>query len=62
MNPIENRDGTGKKRENYTVSEKVKSQKYSKMLVCNYFWRTCDQQKIDGTEYLVGKLHAYEFK
>ena len=62
MNPIENRDGTRKKRENYTVSEKVKFQKYSKMLVCNYFWRTCDQQEIDGIEYRGGKLNAYEFK
>ncbi len=62
MNPIENRDDIGKLWENYIISERVKFQKYSKMLVYNYFWRTYDQQEIDWVEDREGKLHAYEFK
>jgi predicted AAA+ superfamily ATPase len=62
MNPIESRDDIGKLWENYIVSERVKFQKYSKMLVYNYFWRTYDQQEIDWVEDRGGKLHAYEFK
>lgn len=62
MNSIENRDDIGKLWENYIIGERVKFQKYSKMLVYNYFWRTYDQQEIDWIEDREGKLHAYEFK
>ena len=44
------------------VSERIKLQHYSNMLVYNYFWRTYDQQEIDWIEDRSGKLYAYEFK
>lgn len=62
MNAIENRNDIGALWENYIVSERVKYQKYTNMLVYNYFWRTYDQQEIDWIEDRGGKLHAYEFK
>ena len=62
MSSIENRNDIGKLWENYIIGERVKFQKYSKMLVYNYFWRTYDQQEIDWVEDRGGKLHAYEFK
>ena len=62
MNPIESRDDIGKLWENYIISERIKFQKYNKILVYNYFWRTYDQQEIDWVEDRGGKLHAYEFK
>lgn len=62
INPIELRDDVGKLWENYVISERIKYQKYSKMLVNNYFWRTYDHQEIDWLEEREGKLFAYEFK
>lgn len=62
MKPIENRNDIGILWENYIISERIKYQKYEKMLVYNYFWRTYDQQEIDWIEDREGKLHAYEFK
>ena len=62
MKPIENRNDIGILWENYIISERIKYQKYRKMLVYNYFWRTYDQQEIDWIEDRGGKLHAYEFK
>lgn len=62
MNPIELRDDIGKLWENYIISERIKFQKYNRMLVYNYFWRTYDQQEIDWIEDRGGMLHAYEFK
>jgi hypothetical protein len=48
--------------ENYIISERVKFQRYNKMLVNNYFWRTYDQQEIDWVEERGGRLYGYEFK
>ncbi|HHB52715.1 MAG TPA: ATP-binding protein [Saprospiraceae bacterium] len=62
MNPIELRNDIGALWENYIISERIKHQKYSRMLVYNYFWRTYDQQEIDWIEDREGILHAYEFK
>ncbi|MEM6298241.1 MAG: ATP-binding protein [Bacteroidota bacterium] len=62
LNPIEKREDVGKLWENYIISERIKYQKYSGMLVYNYFWRTYDQQEIDWVEDREGKLFAYEFK
>ncbi len=62
MNSIENRNDIGILWENYIVGERLKHQRYSNMLVYNYFWRTYDQQEIDWIEDRGGKLHAYEFK
>ncbi|NJC28007.1 ATP-binding protein [Neolewinella antarctica] len=62
LRPIENRNDIGILWENYIVSERIKYQKYSNMLVYNYFWRTYDRQEIDWIEDRESKLHAYEFK
>lgn len=62
MNPIELRNDIGQLWENYIISERIKMQLYSGMLVYNYFWRTYDQQEIDWIENRAGKLYAYEFK
>ena len=60
--PLENRNDVGALWENYIISERIKFQHYSNMLVYNYFWRTYDQQEIDWVEDRGGRLHAYEFK
>jgi predicted AAA+ superfamily ATPase len=62
LNPIELRDDVGMLWENYIISERIKYQRYNKMLVNNYFWRTYDQQEIDWVEEREGKLYGYEFK
>ncbi len=62
VNPIEIRNDIGALWENYIISERLKYQSYSRMLVYNYFWRTYDQQEIDWIEDREGKLYAYEFK
>jgi len=62
MNPLELRNDIGELWENYIISERLKYQAYSRMLVYNYFWRTYDQQEIDWVEDRGGILHAYEFK
>ncbi len=62
MNPIGIRNDIGLLWENYIISERIKFQKYSRMLVYNYFWRTYDQQEVDWIEDRGGILHAYEIK
>lgn len=62
MNPIELRNDVGQLWENYVISERIKYQNYSGMIVNNYFWRTYDQQEIDWVEERGGKLYGYEFK
>lgn len=62
MNPIELRNDVGVLWENYIISERLKFQKYRRILVYNYFWRTYDQQELDWIEEREGKLFAYEFK
>jgi len=62
VNPIELRNDIGQLWENYVISERIKFQKYSGMIVNNYFWRTYDQQEIDWVEEREGKLYAFEFK
>ena len=62
VNPLALRDDVGTLWENYIISERIKVQKYHRMLVYNYFWRTYDQQEIDWVEDRGGVLHAYEFK
>ena len=56
------RNDIGELWENYLLSERVKYQNYSGMLVSNYFWRTYDQQEIDWIEERGGKLYAFEVK
>lgn len=62
LNPVDRRRDIGILWENYIVGERVKHQKYSNMLVYNYFWRTYDQQEIDWVEDRESRLHAFEFK
>lgn len=62
MNPLELRNDIGQLWENYMISERIKYQHYSGMIVNNYFWRTYDQQEVDWIEERGGKLYAYEFK
>ncbi|MEM6265240.1 MAG: DUF4143 domain-containing protein, partial [Bacteroidota bacterium] len=62
LNPIHLRNDMGILWENYMVSERIKAQHYSDMLVYNYFWRTYDQQEIDWIEDRGGQLYGYEFK
>jgi predicted AAA+ superfamily ATPase len=62
LNPIQLRNDMGVLWENYMVSERIKFQHNSSMLVYNYFWRTYDQQEIDWVEDRGGQLYGYEFK
>lgn len=62
MNPIELRNDIGMLWENYVISERLKHQRYQRMIVNNYFWRTYDKQEIDWLEEREGKLFGYEFK
>ncbi len=62
LNPIGLRNDVGMLWENYVISERIKYQRYNKILVNNYFWRTYDQQEIDWVEERGGKLYGYEFK
>jgi predicted AAA+ superfamily ATPase len=62
LNPVIQRSDIGILWENYILSERIKFQNYSSMLVNNYFWRTYDRQEIDWIEERGGKLYAYEMK
>ena len=62
LNPLSTRNDIGTLWENYIISERLKYQKYTSMLVHNYFWRTYDRQEIDWIEDRGGKLYAYEMK
>jgi predicted AAA+ superfamily ATPase len=62
LNPFPLRNDIGLLWENYIISERIKYQAYTSMLVNNYFWRTYDRQEIDWIEERSGKLFAYEFK
>lgn len=62
LNPISSRDDVGRLWENYIISERIKFQRYNKMIVNNYFWRTYDKQEIDWVEERGGKLYGFEFK
>ncbi len=62
VNPLALRNDVGQLWENYAISERIKLQQYSGMIVNNYFWRTYDQQEIDWVEERGGKLYGYEFK
>jgi hypothetical protein len=62
LNPIEQRDDTGKLWENYCVSERVKKQVYLQKFSDFHFWRTYDQQEIDLIEITEGSMSAFEFK
>lgn len=62
LNPLSLRNDTGELWENYLISERIKHQHYTGMLVNNYFWRTYQMQEIDFIEEREGKQFAYEIK
>ena len=62
FNLITLRSDIGELWENYIISERIKFQNYTGMIVNNYFWRTYYQQEIDWVEDRGGKLYAYEIK
>lgn len=62
FNALNLRDDTGKLWENYMISERMKYQSNTGMIVNNFFWRTYDKQEIDLVEEREGKLFAYEMK
>jgi predicted AAA+ superfamily ATPase len=62
FNPIAIRNDIGELWENYILSERIKYQHYTGMIVNNYFWRTYYQQEIDWVEERGGNLFAYEIK
>lgn len=62
FNPLNLRADAGELWENYILSERIKYQHYSQLLVNNYFWRTYQRQEIDWIEEREGNLFAYEIK
>ena len=62
MNDLTTRNDVGELWENYIISERIKFQQNTNMLVANYFWRTYQQQEIDWIEERGGNLFAYEMK
>ena len=62
MNPLNIRNDVGQLWENYIISERLKFQRYNRMIVNNFFWRTYDQQEIDWVEERGGNLYGFEFK
>lgn len=62
LNPLLMRNDSGELWENYIISERIKYQHYTGMMVSNYFWRTYEQQEIDLIEESGGELAAYEMK
>ncbi len=62
VNDLSLRNDVGELWENYIISERIKFQNNTNMLVSNYFWRTYQQQEIDWIEEREGSLFAYEIK
>ena len=62
LNPLSQRNDVGELWENYLISERLKYQSYTGMVVNNYSWRTYHQQEIDWVEERGGTLFGYEIK
>ena len=62
FNSLNLRNDVGQLWESFLVVERIKSQRYFKILSNNYFWRTWDQKEIDFLEERKGKIFAFEFK
>src|SRR3989344_1326884 len=62
FNPLNIRNDIGQLWENFLVSERLKTQKYTSLFANNYFWRTWQQQEIDFVEERQGQLFGFEFK
>jgi predicted AAA+ superfamily ATPase len=62
FNPLSLRQDTGILWENFMMSERMKSNRYTNRFVNSYFWRTHAQQEIDMVEETDGQIYATEFK
>ena len=62
FNPLALRNDTGQLWENFLVSERLKSNTYTKRYPNSYFWRTHDQKELDLIEESGGQLNGFEFK
>ncbi len=62
FNPLNLRNDTGPLWENFTIAQKIISDRNQKLNFNYYFWRTYDQQEIDFIKEAQGKLEAYEIK
>jgi len=62
FNPLSERQDAGGIWENFMISERLKSNEYSRHYCNSFFWRTTTQQEVDYIEEYGGQLHAYEFK
>lgn len=60
--PFETRQDKGALWENFLISERMKSNKYSNSLARCYFWRTTSQQEIDYVETINETITAFEIK
>ncbi|MDX9883090.1 MAG: ATP-binding protein [Prolixibacteraceae bacterium] len=60
--PLNLRQDKGALWENFLVSERIKSNHYSRKYVNMYFWKTHQKQEIDLIEEADGQLCAFEFK
>lgn len=60
--PIQSRTDAGALWENYSISERLKNNRYNESDAKSFFWRTTQQQEIDYIEEENGEYHLYEFK
>jgi predicted AAA+ superfamily ATPase len=60
--PFSERQDKGAIWENFLITERLKSNLYSKNKVSSFFWRTTAQQEIDYIEEKHQELSAFEFK
>ncbi len=62
LNPLSLRNDVGALWENFCISERIKSNSYSRRNVNSYFWRTYDKKEIDYIEETSGRITGYEMK
>jgi len=62
FNKSEDRNDIGSLFVNFVITERLKSNVYSKCYGNEYFWRTYTGQEVDLVEELDGKLYGSEYK
>jgi predicted AAA+ superfamily ATPase len=62
FNPLSLRDDLGSLWENFMIIERLKQNKYKRVLANMYFWRNYAQAEIDYIEEKDGILNCFEFK
>ena len=60
--PVALRQDVGALWENYFITERIKSNSYSRHFTNRYFWRTSSQQEIDYIEETDGQFSIFEVK